>query len=53
MVSQSQTGSRVVISNSCKGPVYPGKGPKKSQRQRAKKEPKAKGLNENLGASNC
>jgi len=34
----SQTGPRVVRSNSCKGPVYPGKGPKKNQR--AKKEPK-------------
>jgi len=27
----SQTGPRVVRSNSCKGPVYPGKGPKKGQ----------------------
>jgi len=27
----SQTESRVVMSNSCKSPVYPGKGPKKSQ----------------------
>jgi len=28
----SQTGPRVVRSNPCKGPVYPGKGTKKSQR---------------------
>jgi len=32
----SQTGPRVVRSNSCKGPVYPGKGPKKSQRDKQK-----------------
>jgi len=32
----SQTGPMVVRSNSCKGPVYSGKGPKKSQR--AKRE---------------
>jgi len=38
----SQTGPRVVTSNSCKGPVYPGKWPKK-----------AKGSNENFGASKC
>jgi len=32
----SQTGPSVVRSNSCKGPVYPGKGPKKSQRAKQK-----------------
>jgi len=32
----SQTGPRVVRSNSCKGPVYPGKGPKKSHRAKRK-----------------
>jgi len=32
----SQTGPRVVRSNSCKGPDYPGKGPKKSQRVKRK-----------------
>jgi len=38
----SQTGPRVVRSNSCKGPVYPGKGPKNSQRAKR-----------NFGASKC
>jgi len=38
----SQTGPRVVRSNSCKWPVYPGKWPKR-----------AKGSNENFGASKC
>jgi len=38
----SQTGPRVVRSNSCKGPVYLGKEPKK-----------AKGPNENFGANKC
>jgi len=28
----SETGLRVVISNSCKGPAYPGKGPKRAKR---------------------
>jgi len=28
----SHAGLRVVRSNSCKGPVYPGEGPKKSQK---------------------
>jgi len=32
----SQTGPRVVRSNPCKGPVYAGKGPKKSQRAKQK-----------------
>jgi len=32
----SQAGAKVVRSNSCKGPVYPGKGPKKSQRAKWK-----------------
>jgi len=31
-----QTGPRVVRSNFCKGPVYPGKGPKKSQKAKRK-----------------
>ena len=31
-----QTGTRVVRSNSCKGPVYPKQGPKKSQRAKPK-----------------
>jgi len=38
----SQTGPRVVRSNSCKGPVYPRKGPKKSQ-----------GPNDNFRPSKC
>jgi len=38
----SQTWLRVVRFNSCKGPVYPGKGPKKSQRTKG-----------NCGASKC
>jgi len=32
----SQTGPRMVRSNSCMGPVYPGKWPKKSQRFKRK-----------------
>jgi len=32
----SHTGPRVVRCNSCKGPAYPGKGPKKSQRAKRK-----------------
>jgi len=32
----SQAGLRVVRSNSCKGPVCPGKGPKKNQRAEGK-----------------
>jgi len=31
-----QTGTRVVRSNSCKGPAYPGKGPKKCQSAKRK-----------------
>ena len=38
----SLTGTRVVRSNSCKGPAYPGKGPKS-----------AKGPNEDCGARKC
>jgi len=32
----SHTGPRVVRSNSCDGPVYPGNGPKKSQKAKRK-----------------
>jgi len=32
----SQAGPRVARANSCKGPAYPGKGPKKSQKGQTK-----------------